>query len=147
IVGEAGVTLYTVQGVKRIPGVRNYASVDGGMTDNPRYALYQARHPVLLANRAGEQADDEPWSISGKCCETGDMLIHDAMLPALQPGDLIAMFCTGAYTYSMASNYNRVPRPAVVLVGPGRASLLARRETPEDVARLDQIPDWLEHLP
>lgn len=146
IIGEAGVTLYTVQSTKRIPGVRNYAGLDGGMTDNPRFALYGARHYALRANNAPEargEVGDETWSLSGKCCETGDMLIHDTAMPALEPGDIVAMFSTGAYTYSMASNYNRVPRPAVVLAGSSGVGLLARRETPEDTARLDEIPAWL----
>ncbi|MDQ3022909.1 MAG: diaminopimelate decarboxylase [bacterium] len=146
IIGEAGVTLYSVQSTKRIPGVRNYAGLDGGMTDNPRYALYQARHYAMRASAAPEargEVGNEVWSLSGKCCETGDMLIHDTDLPALTAGDIVAMFSTGAYTYSMASNYNRVPRPAVVLAGSSGVSLLARRESPEDTARLDEVPAWL----
>ncbi len=142
IVGPAGITLYTVQSTKQIPGVRNYAAVDGGMTDNPRHALYQARHPVLAATRLHEAADTL-WSISGRCCESGDMLAKDVALPGLQSGDVLAVLATGAYTYSMASNYNRVQRPAVVLAGPGRVDLLARRQTPEDLLRLDHIPAWL----
>jgi diaminopimelate decarboxylase len=127
IVGEAGVTLYTVQSIKRIPDVRNYAGLDGGMTDNPRFALYGARHYAMRASNAPEaigSIGEELWSLSGKCCETGDMLIKDTPLPALAPGDVVALFSTGAYTYTMASNYNRVPRPA-------------------DVARLDEVPAWL----
>jgi len=143
IVGRAGVTLYTVQSTKRIPGVRNYASVDGGMTDNPRYALYDSRHQVVAATRLNQKGTTL-WSISGRCCESGDMLIHDVCLPELRQGDVLALLSTGAYTYSMASNYNRVARPAVVLAGPGRADLLARRETPEDLLGLDAIPAWLE---
>lgn len=143
IVGEAGITLYTVESVKKIPGVRNYASVDGGMTDNPRHALYGARHHVMLAERANEQATGA-WSISGKCCESGDMLATDAPLPEPLPGDILAMLSTGAYTYSMASNYNRVPRPAVVLAGANGVALLARRETPADIVELDEIPEWLK---
>jgi diaminopimelate decarboxylase len=144
IVGEAGVTLYTVQSTKVIPEVRSYASVDGGMTDNPRFALYGARHAVACANRLHEP-HDAVWSVAGKCCETGDMLIKDTPLPAtVRRGDTLAFFSTGAYTYSMASNYNRVGRPAVALVKPGAAELLARRETPEDLVRLDLIPSWLE---
>jgi diaminopimelate decarboxylase len=142
IIGRAGVTLYTVQSVKHIEGIRNYASVDGGMTDNPRYALYEARHRVLAASRMNDPAESR-WSISGRCCESGDMLIHDVQLPYLREGDILAVLCTGAYTYSMASNYNRVARPAVVLVAPGRADLLARRETAEDLLHLDRIPAWL----
>jgi len=143
IVGRAGVTLYTVQSTKRIPGVRNYASVDGGMTDNPRYALYNARHQMLAAARLGEEAASL-WAISGKCCESGDMLIHDVYLPDLAEGDVLAVLSSGAYTYSMASNYNRVARPAVALVGEGRAGLLAAREESEDLLRLDRVPQWLQ---
>ena len=142
IIGETGVTLYTVQSTKCIDGIRNYASVDGGMTDNPRYALYEARHPVAPALRMLEEPD-ELWSISGKCCETGDMLIHDVPMCALHAGDLLAFFSTGAYTWSMASNYNRVARPAVLLLGNGREGLLTRRETTLDLLRLDTMPDWL----
>lgn len=142
IVGRAGVTLYTIQSTKRIEGIRNYASVDGGMTDNPRYALYGARHQVLAAEQLDRPAD-ELWSISGRCCESGDMLIHDARMPELRAGELIAVLCSGAYTYSMASNYNRVARPAVVLAAPGRCALLARRESADDLLRLDSMPAWL----
>lgn len=142
IIGETGVTLYTVQSTKRIEGVRNYASVDGGMTDNPRFALYESRHPVAPAMRMNS-APDQLWSVSGKCCETGDMLIHDVEICELHAGDILAFFSTGAYTWSMASNYNRVARPAIVLLGDGREGLLARRETVDDLLRLDNIPDWL----
>lgn len=146
IVGEAGVTLYTVQSVKRIPGVRNYAGLDGGMTDNPRYALYGARHYAMRASKAPEPSGgigEEMWSLSGKCCETGDMLIKDTPLPPLAAGDIVAMFSTGAYTYSMASHYNRVPKPAVVLAGQNAVAVLARREEPDEMCRLDAVPDWL----
>jgi diaminopimelate decarboxylase len=142
IVGEAGVTLYTVQSVKRIPGVRNYVGLDGGMTDNPRFALYGARHFAINALHA-DAPTDELWTLAGKCCETGDMLLRDAPLAEPQLSDVLAMFSTGAYTYSMASNYNRVPRPAVVLAGSSGVGLLARRETPEDLIRLDEVPQWL----
>jgi diaminopimelate decarboxylase len=142
IVGRAGVTLYTVQSTKQIPGVRNYAAVDGGMTDNPRFALYEARHEMLLANRLNDKADNL-WAISGRCCESGDMLARDVNLPDLSAGDLLAMFSTGAYTYSMASHYNRIAKPALVLAAPGRVDLLAARETPEDLVRHDRIPAWL----
>jgi len=145
IVGRAGVTLYTVQSTKKIEGIRNYASVDGGMTDNPRYALYQAKHQVVAAKRLNEPADTV-WSISGRCCESGDMLARDVDLPNLKAGDILAVLSTGAYTYSMASNYNRVARPAVVLATPGMVELLARRETDQDLNRLDQIPTWLAQI-
>ena len=143
IVGRAGVTLYTVQSTKRIPGVRNYASVDGGMTDNPRFALYEARHQVVAANKASQPATGL-WSVSGRCCETGDMLIRDVSLPDVEAGDVLALLSTGAYTHSMASNYNRVARPAVLLAGPGRADLLVARETGEHLIGLDRIPHWLQ---
>lgn len=142
IISSAGVTLYTVQSVKHIPGVRNYVSVDGGMTDNPRFALYGARHHTLLAQRAFDAADGL-WSVSGKCCESGDMLIKDTPLPTPRAGELLAQFNTGAYTYSMASNYNRVARPAVVLLSPSHAGLICRRETPDDLLKLDIMPEWL----
>ena len=142
IVGRAGVTLYTIQSTKRIPGIRNYASVDGGMTDNPRYALYNARHQILAATKMEQQAETL-WAISGRCCESGDMLIHDVCLPELSQGDVLAVLSTGAYTYSMASNYNRVARPAVVLAGQGRVGLLAAREEAEELLRLDRVPEWL----
>ena len=142
IVGRAGVTLYTVQTTKRIPGVRNYVSVDGGMTDNPRFALYNSSHQAFVANKMNEDPT-ETWSISGRCCESGDMLQKDVRMPPMQTGDIIAMLSTGAYTYSMASHYNRIARPAVVLVAPGRSGLLAAREPIEDLTRLDQIPEWL----
>ncbi|MDI6871310.1 MAG: diaminopimelate decarboxylase [Bacillota bacterium] len=142
IVGEAGTTLYTVGAIKDIPGVRRYVAVDGGMTDNPRVALYQAVYEAIVANRAAD-APSEVVSVAGKCCESGDMLLWDAALPPVERGDLLAVFTTGAYNYSMASNYNRLPRPAVVLVGGGRARLLVARETYADLIRLDLIPEDL----
>ena len=142
IVGRAGVTLYAVQSTKQISGVRNYASVDGGMSDNPRYALYAARHPMLAATRLDEPADGL-WSISGRCCESGDMLIHDVAMPPLREGDLLAVLSAGAYTHSMAGHYNRLPLPSVVLVAPGREALLAERESSADLLRQDRVPAWL----
>jgi diaminopimelate decarboxylase len=140
IVGEAGTTLYTVGSVKDIPGIRKYVSVDGGMTDNPRPALYEAKYEAMLANRA-EDANEEIVSIAGKCCESGDMLIWDLELPRVQSGDLLAVSCTGAYNYSMASNYNRIRRPAVVFVQNGQADLVVRRESYEDLIGNDLIPE------
>jgi diaminopimelate decarboxylase len=116
--------------------------VDGGMGDNPRVALYQAEYQALLANRATD-APSDLVSIAGKCCESGDMLIWDLMLPEAKSGDILAVFCTGAYNYSMASNYNRLPRPAVVLVSDGKADLIVQRESYEDLVRLDEIPERL----
>lgn len=142
IVARAGITVYTVQSVKKIEGVRNYLSVDGGMTDNPRFALYQAKHPVVAVEHMNESAD-WVWSISGRCCESGDMLQRDVNLPDLKADDLVALLYTGAYTYSMASHYNRVAKPAVVLVREGQVGLLAERDTTEDLLSLDRIPEWL----
>ena len=128
IVGTAGTTLYTIGSLKEIPGVRKYVAVDGGMADNPRYALYQARYEAVLANRAGEE-NAEVVAITGKCCESGDMLIYDLDLPVARSGDLLAVSSTGAYNYSMSSNYNRLARPAVVLVRDGQADVIVKRET------------------
>lgn len=142
IVGDAGTTLYTVGTYKELPGIRKYVAVDGGMTDNPRPALYQSEYEAILANRANEQPD-ETVSIAGKCCESGDMLIWDLDLPKARPGDLLAVFCTGAYNYSMASNYNRIRRPAVVFVRDGQADLVVKRESLDDLVRNDVIPERL----
>jgi diaminopimelate decarboxylase len=136
IVGDAGVTLYTVGAIKTIPGVRTYVAVDGGMYENPRPALYGARYEAVVATRA----DAPPtWTVAlaGRCCESGDVLIWEAALPEVREGDLLAVFATGAYTYAMASNYNRYPRPAVVFVRDGQAELAVARETLDDLVRLD----------
>ncbi|MEB2266138.1 MULTISPECIES: diaminopimelate decarboxylase [Priestia] len=139
IVGEAGTTLYTIGSTKEIPGVRKYVGIDGGMTDNIRPALYDAKHEAVLANRVTDKKD-ETVSIAGKCCESGDMLIWDIDLPRVNQGDLLAVSSTGAYNYSMASNYNRIPRPAVVFVKNGEARLAVERETYEDLVRKDVKP-------
>lgn len=139
ISGPAGTTLYTVGAIKDIPGVRKYVAVDGGMGDNPRLALYQARYEACLANRAGA-APEEVVSVAGKCCESGDMLIWDISLPGAAPGDILAVSCTGAYNYTMSMNYNRLPRPAMVLAADGRADLIVERETYSDLLRNDLIP-------
>lgn len=139
IVGPAGVTLYSVGTVKELEGARTYISVDGGMSDNLRPALYGARHTFAPAGapRAGRHRRVE---IVGKHCESGDLLGRDVELPAtLRDGDLLAVAATGAYTHAMASNYNRLPRPAMVLVGAGRAELIVRRETLDDVLARDQL--------
>ncbi|AGA58038.1 MAG: diaminopimelate decarboxylase [Thermobacillus sp.] len=146
IIGDAGTTLYTVGTTKDIPGVRKYVAVDGGMTDNPRPALYGSKYEAVLANRMNDPAT-EKVSIAGKCCESGDMLIWDIELPAVKPGDLLAVFCTGAYNYAMSSNYNRIPRPAVVFVKDGQASLVVRRETYEDIVGNDLLPERLKAAP
>ena len=136
IVGAAGITLYTVQNVKSVPGGSTYVAVDGGMTDNPRYALYGARHSAVLADRAG-LAQDCRVTIAGRCCESGDLIGENVALQQPRPGDTLAVLVTGAYNYSMASNYNRVPRPSVVALRGGTDRLIVRRETPADVAALD----------
>ncbi len=136
IVGDAGVTLYTMGSIKEIPGVRTYASVDGGMTDNIRPALYQAKYNAVLANKMHEPAEKE-YAIAGKCCESGDMLLWDVKLPAVEPHDLMAVFSTGAYGYSMANNYNRFGKAAVVFVENGKHQLVVRRENFEEITRLD----------
>ncbi|OBR62775.1 diaminopimelate decarboxylase [Paenibacillus oryzae] len=143
MVGDAGTTLYTIGTSKDIPGVRKYVAVDGGMTDNPRPALYQSRYEAILANRANE-AIEETVSIAGKCCESGDMLIWDLELPKSESGDLLAVFCTGAYNYAMASNYNRIRRPAVVFVKDGQADLVVKRESLHDIVVNDVIPARLQ---
>ncbi|MEG0766831.1 MAG: diaminopimelate decarboxylase, partial [Clostridia bacterium] len=125
------------------PCVRKYLSVDGGMMDNPRPALYGSQYEALLANRANAKAT-EVVSIAGRACESGDMLMWDVPLPRAKCGDLLAMLCTGAYQYAMASNYNRVPVPAVVLVQYGKASLMVARQRWEDVAQYDRMPAWLD---
>lgn len=142
IIGEAGTTLYTIGTMKEIPGIRKYVAVDGGMTDNPRPALYNSKYEAALANRMNDPAE-ETVSIAGKCCESGDMLIWDVDLPRVRPGDLLAVFCTGAYNYAMASNYNRIRRPAVVFVMDGQASLVVRRETHDDIVGNDLLPERL----
>ncbi|WP_026673164.1 diaminopimelate decarboxylase [Alkalihalobacterium bogoriense] len=136
IVGDAGTTLYTLGSQKHIPNVRHYLSVDGGMTDNLRPALYQAEYEAIIANKANEERT-EVVSIAGKCCESGDMLIWDLSLPKAEPEDILAVFCTGAYGYSMANNYNRIPRPAVVFVENGEDTLVVQRESYDDLLRLD----------
>ncbi len=136
LVGEAGITLYTVGSRKEVPNVRKYLAVDGGMTDNIRPALYGAKYEAVFANRPLDEPE-EIVSIAGKCCESGDMLIWDLPLPKAGNNDILAVFCTGAYGYSMANNYNRIPRPPVVFVENGTAKLVVRRETYEDLVRLD----------
>jgi diaminopimelate decarboxylase len=136
LVGDAGITLYRVGSSKDVPGVRKYLAVDGGMSDNIRPALYQAKYEAVLANKPLSTVK-ETVSIAGKCCESGDMLIWDLPLPETGQEDILAVFCTGAYGYSMANNYNRLPRPAVVFVENGEARLVVKRESYEDLVRLD----------
>ncbi|MDO9536245.1 MAG: diaminopimelate decarboxylase [Bacillota bacterium] len=137
ITGEAGITLYRVGIIKDIPGVRRYVAVDGGMMDNIRPALYQASYEALLANKASQEPV-EKVTIAGKACESGDILIENALIPQAEKDDLLAVFSTGAYCYSMASNYNRNPRPAVVFVKNGESRIVVRREKYEDLIALDE---------
>ena len=136
IVGAAGMTLYTAGTVKKIPGYKNYVSVDGGMPDNPRFALYGASYTCLLANKMNEPAGFE-CSVVGRCCESGDIIQEHVMLPAsVGRGDIVAVCTTGAYNYSMASNYNRLPRPPIVMLrGGGEHYVAVRRESLEDLCR------------
>ncbi|MDF7638065.1 diaminopimelate decarboxylase [Lactobacillus sp. ESL0791] len=136
IVGEAGYSLYTIGARKEIPGVRTYLSVDGGMGDNIRPALYQAQYRAVLANNPLGKIH-ETVTIAGRYCESGDILIEKQELPVNAPGDILAVLATGAYGYSMASNYNRVGRPAVVFAEDGQAKLVVKRENSSDLTRLD----------
>jgi diaminopimelate decarboxylase len=133
IVADAGVTLYTVENVKTIEDYKNYVTVDGGMADNPRYALYRSPYTVLIANRAADNPD-ALYTIAGRCCESGDMIQEDVPLPAPQRGDIAAVLVTGAYNYSMASNYNWLCRPALVMLRGGTETLAIRHETFADLA-------------
>lgn len=134
LVAAAGVTLYTVGSVKTIPGYRTYVSIDGGMPDNPRYALYQSDYAALIASKAAEPASQRV-TIAGRCCESGDLIQENAPLQSCRRGDILAVLVTGAYNYSMASNYNRIPRPAMVSVSGGKDRLVVRRESFEDLVR------------
>ena len=136
IVGGAGLTLYTVMARKEIPNIRTYVLIDGGMCDNPRYALYQSRYEALIANKA-DQARSECVTIGGKCCESGDLIGEDMPLQPAAEGDILAVLATGAYNYSMASNYNRNPRAELVMVRDGAARTVVKRETYEDLVRND----------
>lgn len=136
IVGGAGLTLYTVMAKKTIPNIRTYVLVDGGMCDNPRYALYQSRYEALIANRA-DQPRSETVTVGGKCCESGDLIGEHMPLQPAEDGDILAVLATGAYNYSMAMNYNRNPRAEVVMVKNGEARTVVRRESYEDLVRND----------
>ncbi len=136
IVADSGLTLYTVGSVKTITGYKSYVSIDGGMPDNPRYALYESDYTALLANRANDEADFCA-TIAGRCCESGDLIQEDVMMPRPERGDTMAVLVTGAYNYSMASNYNRLPKPAVVMVRGSESYTAVRRESYEDLCRND----------
>lgn len=142
IVASAGITLYKIGAVKDIKDVRKYVSVDGGMTDNPRYALYNATYDAVLANRP-DAPKTEKITIAGKCCESGDLLAKDIIMPEIKSGDILAVLATGAYNYSMSSNYNRIPRPPVVLVKDGKSRIIVKREDYDDIIRNDVLPEDL----
>jgi len=137
IAADAGMTLYTVGTVKRIPGYKNYVSVDGGMTDNPRYALYGSRYTVCLASRPADTADFR-CDVVGRCCESGDILQPNVLMPEPRRGEVLAVCTTGAYNYSMASNYNRIPRPPVVMLRADASYVAVARETFEQIAQNDR---------
>jgi len=143
IVGEAGITLYTVGSIKDIPNVKKYVAVDGGMYENPRYALYQAKYSAVKAADVSAPCVQKV-SLAGKCCESGDILAADMPMPQVESGDVIAVFTTGAYHYSMAGNYNRNLVPEAVLVRGGKAEVIIKRQTYKDLIRNDVIPDYLK---
>ena len=136
IVADAGMTLYTAGTVKQITGYKNYLSVNGGMTDNPRYALYGSAYTVYIANKMGQSADFS-CDLVGRCCESGDVIQPGIQVPMPERGDIVAVCTTGAYNYSMASNYNRIPRPARVMLSGGESYVAVRRETLEDLMMND----------
>ncbi|HKM17486.1 MAG: diaminopimelate decarboxylase [Firmicutes bacterium] len=144
LVGAAGTTVYRIGSIKENKGSRTYAAVNGGMADNPRVALYQAKYRAVVANKM-DQAPEHTYTIVGQFCESSDVLINSIELPQLEPGDLLAVFCTGAYNYAMASNFNAVPRMPIVTVYRGQSDLVVERETYQDLIRLHRIPDrWLK---
>lgn len=143
LIGSSCITAYTVGGRKTVPGIRTYISVDGGMSDNPRPITYQSICRAVIANRMSDDAK-ETVTIAGKHCESGDILIKDLALPETEPGDILVVMATGAYNYSMASNYNRLTKPAAVLVHEGEANIILERETYEDLIRHDRVPDRLK---
>ena len=143
LIGSACVTAYTVGSQKTVPGIRTYVSIDGGMSDNPRPITYQSVYRVLAAGNMSAPLS-ETITLAGKHCESGDVVIHDAQLPPVSSGDIVVIPATGAYNYSMASNYNRVPRPAAVLVQNEQACLIVERETEADLMRYDRLPNYLQ---
>ena len=139
IVADAGITLYTVGSVKKITGYKNYVSIDGGMTDNPRYALYQSKYTVVTANKI-DAKDTITADLVGRCCESGDIVQPEVSFPAdIARGDTVAVLTTGAYNYSMASNYNRIPRPPIVMISNGADRLAVKRESLDDLILNDII--------
>ena len=139
IIGTAGTTLYKIGMIKDIKDIKKYITIDGGMADNIRPSLYGAEYDAYLANKCNCERDEEV-TIAGKCCETGDILIEDLKLPEVESGDILAVTCTGAYTYALSSNYNGIPRPAIVLVNDGESNLIVKRENYKDLLKHDLIP-------
>jgi len=142
IVCNAGVTLYTVGSSKQVPQGKKYVAIDGGMADNPRPSMYQAQYNAIVANKADQPAS-ETVTLAGRYCESGDILIKDVELPELDPGDILCVFATGAYNYSMSSNYNRIPKPAAIIVQNGQSDVIIKRETYQDLISHDVIPERL----
>ena len=142
IVASAGITLYTVGCVKEIENVRTYVSIDGGMCDNPRYILYGSKYTAVLANNASAEPV-APITIAGKCCESGDLIQEHVMMPQIHVGDTLAVLATGAYNYSMSSNYNRIPRPPIVAVSGNEAKIIVKRETYDDLIKNDVLEEVL----
>ena len=140
IVASAGITLYTVGCVKEIENVRTYVSIDGGMCDNPRYILYGSKYTAVLANNASAEPV-APVTIAGKCCESGDLIQEHIMMPEIRVGDTLAVLATGAYNYSMSSNYNRIPRPPIVIVSGNEAKIIVKRETYDDLIKNDVLEE------
>ncbi len=141
IVATAGVTVYEIGSMKEIPGIRKYISVDGGMSDNPRPITYQSKYSACLVNKPIPDNQTIKYTIAGKHCESGDVLLKDVSLGECKSGDLLCVFGTGAYNNSMSSNYNRIPRPAALIVSNGNAELIQRRESPNDLLKFDVLPD------
>ncbi len=143
IIGEAGITIYTIGAIKEITGLKKYLIVDGGMTDNPRPILYNAKYEAVILDKI-DTTSKEIVTIAGKCCESGDILIRNLKLPIASLGDLLVVFSTGAYHHSMASNYNGLTKPAVVLVNNGESDLIVERETYADLVKNDRMPKWFK---
>jgi diaminopimelate decarboxylase len=142
LIGSSCVTAYTIGGNKTVPGIRTYISIDGGMSDNPRPITYQSQYRAIVANKMSAPMT-ETVTIAGKHCESGDILIKDAQIAAAVPGDILVVPATGAYNYSMSSNYNRITRPAAVLVNDGEANIIIQRESYDDLLRFDRLPERL----
>jgi diaminopimelate decarboxylase len=141
IVSTAGITIYKIGAFKEIPGIRTYLSVDGGMSDNPRPITYQSNYSACLVSNPLNNNSNNKYTIAGKHCESGDVLFKEIDLAECKTGDLICVFGTGAYNNSMSSNYNRIPRPAALLVCDGDAEIIQKRESPSDLLKYDVLPD------